>query len=125
MDETAAAQGTATTSGWINLALGLWMVISSWVLGFSHDTAARWNNIATGLAIVLLSSASLKGWAGGILPGVIVLIGVWLFASPFVLGFPTAAFLWNNVLMAFVVIGGAAVGEELRAIRSSETPPPP
>lgn len=114
MNTATTNKQTPTVASWVNILLGVWVGISPFVLGFSRNTPAMWNNIAVGVAIVLLASVS--GWRNGALPALIVLLGAWLFASPFVLGFSRTAFLWNNVIMAFVVIAGAAISEELRSI---------
>lgn len=115
MNTVATNNHTSTTADWVNIALGMWMTISPAVLGFSrHGGAPVWTNVAAGVVLVLLNFAALKGAGAGAIPGFIVLLGIWLFMSPFVLGFYRAAFLWNNITMAFVVIGGAAIGEELR-----------
>ena len=43
---------------WINLALGLWLVISPWLLGFAHTSAMHFA-IAIGAAIAFLASLEL------------------------------------------------------------------
>jgi hypothetical protein len=121
MNTATTNKQPATAADWVNIGLGMWMAISPAVLGFSRDGAAMWNNVAVGVAIVLLNLALLGRWGNGAIPGLIVLLGIWLFMSPFVLGFLRAAFLWNNLTMTFVVIGGAAISEELRSIASRGT----
>jgi hypothetical protein len=48
---------------WINLVLGLWVVVSPWVLGFAAMAAAMWGHVVIGLAIVVL--AALELWTFG------------------------------------------------------------
>ncbi|MGK4004006.1 SDR family oxidoreductase [Sorangium sp. So ce1036] len=51
---------------WVNLALGLWLVAAPWALGFPAD--ARWNSLACGAAVALLSQArgrSTRRYGGG------------------------------------------------------------
>lgn len=36
---------------WINAALGLWLVVSPWLLGFSGLTAPLWNQIVVGILV--------------------------------------------------------------------------
>lgn len=47
----AAIARPAQWEEWINLALGVWLVISPWVLGFSADETALWNHLIVGLII--------------------------------------------------------------------------
>lgn len=43
---------------WLNMALGLWLLVSPWVLDFHASAALRWNAILTGIAV-----AALAAWA--------------------------------------------------------------
>jgi hypothetical protein len=40
---------------WTNLVLGLWLIVSPWVLGFSSQYAATWNMVIVGLVVVIFS----------------------------------------------------------------------
>ena len=51
---------------WINLVLGLWVVVSPWVLGFAAMATAMWGHVVIGLAIVAL--AALELWTSGYHP---------------------------------------------------------
>jgi hypothetical protein len=44
---------------WVNAALGVWIIISPWVLGFAANATLMWNNVIIGalVALVALSSA--------------------------------------------------------------------
>ena len=44
---------------WINLFLGLWMMISPWLLGFAHTTAMH---VAIGVGLTVSYLASLELW---------------------------------------------------------------
>jgi hypothetical protein len=53
---------------WTESALGLWLVISPWVLGFSAIQSATVNAVAAGLVILTLALWALQdetGWMGG------------------------------------------------------------
>ena len=43
------------TSSWIQLALGAWIMVSPWLLGFSSITVMKWSNLITGLVLVLIN----------------------------------------------------------------------
>jgi hypothetical protein len=93
----------------VNVLLGILVALAPFLLGFTRSTA-RWNNIAIGMALVLV--ALLSRWRVEML-GLDILLAGWLFWSPFILGFSTAAFLAANATMAFVVIAAAASSEGL------------
>ena len=40
---------------WANLVLGLWLVLSPWILGFSGTSSATWNGVIVGLLVGLLA----------------------------------------------------------------------
>ena len=39
---------------WVNLALGAWLLISPWLLGFSASALLMWNAVVIGTAVVTL-----------------------------------------------------------------------
>lgn len=43
---------------WINLLLGIWVLISPWVLGFAGHTTPMTNNVITGIVIIILAAWS-------------------------------------------------------------------
>ena len=104
----------------VNVLLGISVALAPFVLGFTRSTA-KWNNIAIGIALVLV--ALLSRWRNEVL-GLAVLLAGWLFWSPFILGFSTAAFLAANVTMAFVVIGAAVSSDGLSLPKAPEVSPP-
>jgi hypothetical protein len=40
---------------WVNLALGVWLVISPWLVGFSDLVAAMWNAVIVGAVVAVLA----------------------------------------------------------------------
>ena len=44
---------------WLNLAIGVWMFISGWVLGY-ETTAVLWNGVITGVLLVVFSVARMS-----------------------------------------------------------------
>lgn len=53
---------------WTSVALGVWLVISPWVLGFSGSAAAMWNAVIVGAVVAVLAlwalgtDKSIGGW---------------------------------------------------------------
>jgi len=53
---------------WASVGLGVWLVISPWVLGFSAGGSAMWNAMIVGLAVAVLAlwalgtDKTLGGW---------------------------------------------------------------
>jgi hypothetical protein len=56
----AALTKFAEWEEWINLLLGLWVLVSPWVLNFATQTTARWTHVIVGLIVAVL--AGLKLW---------------------------------------------------------------
>ena len=73
---------------WVNAALGLWLVSSPWAMGFQADLTVTSNAVLVGLALIAaamgaaLAPRAWEEWTEAA-------IGVWLMASPWVLGFST------------------------------------
>lgn len=41
--------------GWIQLVLGLWIIVSPWILGFAYINTILWSNIFTGVFVVVVA----------------------------------------------------------------------
>ena len=119
MNAAVTNRQASTGAEVVNILLGVWVALSPFMLGFSQNPAAMWNNLSVGVALVLV--ALVGGWGNEAFQGLDVLLGAWLFESPFILGFSTAAFLVNNLCMAFAVIAAGAISDGLRLPDTSET----
>lgn len=71
---------------WATLALGVWLVVAPWVVGYSGNEAATWNGVVLGVAVIVLTLVDAyrpDPWP----ERVSLLIGLWAAISPMVLGF--------------------------------------
>jgi len=87
----------------LNLILGLWMLVSPWVLNHQAETNPTWNAAILGILIAAVALFTLfrvmawEEWAN-------VVFGVWLVISPWILGFSgLGAAMWNAVIVGAVV----------------------
>ncbi|MGC9603085.1 MAG: SPW repeat protein [Minisyncoccia bacterium] len=46
---------------WTLLVIGLWLVISPWILGFSSFNLPAWNSILMGVLVIIFSIWSFSG----------------------------------------------------------------
>jgi hypothetical protein len=100
---------------WVNVLFGAWVIAAPFVWGFADDLPLRWDNIAVGVAVVLLA------FAAGRMPlvrGLMVLLGGWLLISPFYFGYSKPIVSWNNVIMGLLIIFGTVLAESMRPIGS-------
>jgi hypothetical protein len=71
-----------------NLFLGTWLLVAPFFLGYGDIGAAMWNSVIIGALVLAL--ASIRVWRplrNKSLSWANVLLGVWLMAAPFVLGY--------------------------------------
>jgi hypothetical protein len=108
MDNIWNSGRTKLGTAWLVLPIGAWLIISPFVIGFSHDLAGTSNNIAVGIALVLLTLGST---INGLLRALIALMGAWMYASAFILSVPSEAYMWNNLILALVTIVAAIASE--------------
>jgi hypothetical protein len=101
MNETANPDRSAHVV-WVNVVLGIWLCVSPFVLGFGRNPTEMWNNVCVGIAAVLLALISERG--DGAIGGLNVPLAIWVFLSPFLLGYSSRAFLINNIQTAFFLI---------------------
>jgi SPW repeat len=103
---------------WVNVMLGAWLISSPWRLttGAAGDGPAAWSSWSVGAGIVALAFFSMyKPAVWGYAVGVV--LGVWLAASPWTLGFASASAAAANA----VIIGLLVIGYALWAMRIGVT----
>jgi hypothetical protein len=101
----------AVWASWINLLLGLWMIISPFVLRYTVSATAQWNGVVVGVLIAIAglsatqSYSSAASWWN-------VIFGIWLFLSPWILQFGQLQNASTNdmIVGAAVVILGLIAG---------------
>lgn len=71
---------------WTSFALGLWLAMSPWILGYSGHEAATANAAFAGLALALGSHFEVS-FDEAAIEWFSLALGLWLAGSPFVLGF--------------------------------------
>jgi hypothetical protein len=96
----------------LNVLVGLWLLISPFVLGFSAPTnvpfrpSAMWNDIILGIVIAIIAAIRFFGaYQATWLSWLNVILGIWVIVSPWVLGFSsTPTPMWDNVIVGIVVV---------------------
>ncbi|MCL5666201.1 MAG: SPW repeat protein [Patescibacteria group bacterium] len=89
----------------MNLIIGIWLILSPFILGFSSISSAVENNIIVGALVAIFAISGLVGTRIAWSRIINVVFGIWLFFSPFALGFDTSArAMWNNVILGIIVI---------------------
>jgi hypothetical protein len=88
---------------WVTSILGIWLLASPWVLGYTALTDAAWEAYLLGPAFTVTAVLALlrprvwQGWVG-------VTLGIWLLLSPWLLAFSSFEFpTWNMVGVGMVV----------------------
>lgn len=86
---------TARWQEWASFALGLWLAVSPWLVGYAENEAATANAAFLGLALALAShfEATFDHISAEWLN---LGAGLWLVAAPFVLGFAPASVATAN-----------------------------
>jgi len=87
-------------SSWVNILLGILVIISPFILGF-HSSSAVWSNVVVGALVGILAivrwGMHQPGWSW-----LNLILGIWLVISPFVF-FLSGAAMWNNVILGIIV----------------------
>ncbi len=109
----SALSVTSFTSG-TNVLLGVWLTVSPWVLNYSEQDNAAWNQVIIGLAIAVMALVRTASPANfSELSWTNFVLGAWLIVAPFVLPLsetsPSEPVYWNNVIVGVLVLILAAV----------------
>jgi len=98
---------TAKTLSWIVVLFGLWEAVAPFSLGYSATTAALWDAVIIGVALIVLAGwAALVNQEGTIktLNWTNAVLGLWLIIAPFILAYSGATTaLWNDIIVGVVV----------------------
>jgi hypothetical protein len=102
-------------ASWVNVLLGIWLIISPFVVQFARLPAVMWNNMIVGIVIAILAliHSSMPRQAGWSWANVV--LGIWMIISPFALGAMTTAILWNNIILGVVIAIVASANASMRA----------
>lgn len=91
---------------WINLILGIWMIISPFLIGYSVSYVPTGNNIVLGVLLIASSwwiLAALMQTTG--MSWFQVLCGIWLIIAPFVLNYRAMSqAMSNDVIVGIIVL---------------------
>jgi hypothetical protein len=100
--------GTHKTLNWLVGLAGLWEVIAVFILGYTASSAALWNALIVGVALLVLgvwAALSNQETTDKSLDWINALIGVWLIIAPFILGYTAiVAAMWNDIIVGLVVV---------------------
>lgn len=98
-------QTVQTTSG-LDMIAGIWLILAPFLLGYSGVSAALWNDIVLGVAVIVLSGIRTTeegmkmSWASWLS----VALGIWLVIAPFALGYSAnGRALWNDIILGVIV----------------------
>jgi hypothetical protein len=106
----------------LNFILGIWVLISPFVLGYSHDKGAIWNNVISGIIIMVIAAVRIWGNAMPRISWINFIVGIWLIISPWAANFSLGSgFAWNQVIVGIMV----AVFSALSAISVRTYTEPP
>ena len=91
----------------ISLLAGLWLAASPFALGYRAETSPTWNALVVGTLIALVALHALyrvfawQEWAT-------LVLGLWLIASPWVLGFSAMPAVMMNAVIVGALIAALA-----------------
>lgn len=97
------ARSAYRAPNWLMLVLGIWLFISPWVIAATGGIWS-WNAWAVGVLVVISSFAALSRvaeWEEWIN----LILGIWLFVSPWVLGFAgNTVAAWDSFLVGVAIV---------------------
>jgi hypothetical protein len=83
---------------WTSFALGLWLAVSPWIVGYESDHAATANAVFVGVALALGAHFEI-GWGDLWAEWLNLAVGLWLPAAPFLLEFSPAPVATANCII--------------------------
>ncbi len=106
--------GRSIWQDWVNLILGVWLIVAPWVGVGPANGFVAWNSYIPGVIVAVFALVALarpQKWEEWIN----LIVGVYLIVSPFVFGytgFVQAA--WNHVIVGLLIAGDAIWAASVR-----------
>lgn len=91
------------------LAFGLVLALTPWLVGFAAETGAAWTAWITGAVMALVAIAGFAGYAFAA-SWVNLVAGLWAIAAPWLIGFAAiVGAMWSHVVLGVLVAIAAAI----------------
>jgi uncharacterized membrane protein HdeD (DUF308 family) len=118
--------GSTKVASTINIIAGIWLIISPFVLRYWHIRAAAWDNIICGIVVLVLASIRVAHPARNLaLSWINLIIGIWIFISPWVLRYSTDRTPLSNDVVLGIIVFVCAIWSLAASPRSDYRTPPP
>jgi hypothetical protein len=104
---------------WVNVALGAWVAISPWVVGFADQRSAALTAWILGTAVVFFAGAGVlmhEAWEEAIT----IILGMLLMGAPWAFDFAGHRAAMTNVVLGGVLVAVFAIWAMLRVMDISE-----
>jgi hypothetical protein len=106
-------------TGPVALLAGIWLFISPWFYG-SFVLGNTWNNWIVGAAIVILAAYRLGHPVTVWISWVVCLLGIWIFASPWIYGYKVDhGRLVNSLCVGVAILFAAGLHNGISASQTS------
>jgi hypothetical protein len=88
---------------WLNIAFGIWLWVSAFILGFGDETVAVRNAAVVGLLLILAEVFTFSAVA---LVEIVIdlLLGVWLISSPWILTMASRNAVYDFTITGVLVV---------------------
>jgi predicted anti-sigma-YlaC factor YlaD len=102
-------------ASWVNVLIAIWLLMAPFALGFTPLGSATWNSLSVGTVMLIVALFGLiKPLQKPGLMWINFVLGLWLIASPALLGFSHSLLpTLSHIAMGGIVAGlaaGAAIG---------------
>ncbi len=87
----------------VNGILGIWLIVSAWVVGFHGETAPTANAVIVGILLLLVALGAIyaaKAWE----EWSELVLGLWMIASPWVLSYQAVVDARANAVIVGLIV---------------------
>lgn len=86
----------------INFLVGIWLIISPYILGYV-TAQAMWEQTVAGVIVVILTAVRMMSPRQVWTSWVNAIIGAWLIIAPYVTGYQATSAFWNEVIFGIIL----------------------
>jgi hypothetical protein len=91
-----------TSSSWVNVLLGIWLIISPFVVQYPIHRAI-WNNVVAGIIVIAVGLIRFGMRRQPQWSWLNLILGIWTIIAPFAVGFFSMTLTWSNIVVGILV----------------------
>ncbi len=103
-DNFMATRRTSNTASIISLLIGIWLIISPYILNYSSFGISSSNAVIVGIVVAILALIKLANYEANWAGWINFLLGLWMIIAPFAMGHGSVGTVVSNEVILGIIL---------------------